>query len=113
VLSARDLGNSVEYVLNQPIETTLAKDRDFVEWRRRAPARNPSRHRVQPDRRHAPGECRASRTTMRTIIEHRVAVSLLVSAVAGAAVHLYRFQRRGLCVCTVALGAIAACKTSE
>ncbi len=33
VLYARFIGDSVDYVLNQLIETTLAKDRDFVAWR--------------------------------------------------------------------------------
>ena len=33
VLYARFIGDSVDYVLNQLIDTTLAKDRDFVAWR--------------------------------------------------------------------------------
>jgi len=33
VLYARFIGDSVDYVLNQLIETTLAKDRDFTTWR--------------------------------------------------------------------------------
>ena len=32
-LSARFIGDTPDYVLNQLIETTLAKDRDFVAWR--------------------------------------------------------------------------------
>ena len=33
VLYARFIGDTPDYVLNQLIETTLAKDRDFTEWR--------------------------------------------------------------------------------
>ena len=32
-LYARFIGDTADYVLNQLIETTLAKDRDFVAWR--------------------------------------------------------------------------------
>jgi hypothetical protein len=35
---ARFIGESVDYVLNQLIETTLAKDRDFVTWRAEQPS---------------------------------------------------------------------------
>lgn len=38
VLYARFIGDSVDYVVNQLIETTLAKDRDFVAWRTSASA---------------------------------------------------------------------------
>jgi hypothetical protein len=33
VLYARFIGDTADYVLNQLIETTLAKDREFVAWR--------------------------------------------------------------------------------
>jgi hypothetical protein len=33
VLYARFIGDSVDYVLNRLIETTLAKDRGFIVWR--------------------------------------------------------------------------------
>lgn len=33
VAYARFIGESVDYVLNQLIATTLAKDRDFIVWR--------------------------------------------------------------------------------
>ena len=33
VLYARFIGDAVDYVLNQLIETTLLKDRDFLAWR--------------------------------------------------------------------------------
>jgi hypothetical protein len=33
VLYARFIGDSADYVLNQLIETTLVKDRDFMTWR--------------------------------------------------------------------------------
>ena len=37
VLYARFIGDAVDYVLNQLIETTLVKDRDFVAWREAHP----------------------------------------------------------------------------
>ena len=33
VLYARFIGDTADYVLNQLIETTIAKDREFVAWR--------------------------------------------------------------------------------
>jgi len=33
VLYARFIGDTADYVLNQLIETTLAKDREFLAWR--------------------------------------------------------------------------------
>ena len=35
---ARFIGDTADYVLNQLIDTTLAKDRDFVAWRAEQPA---------------------------------------------------------------------------
>ena len=50
VLYARFIGDSVDYVLNQLIETTLVKDREFLTWRQEHPAEV-----VTPAaRRHAP-----------------------------------------------------------
>jgi hypothetical protein len=37
LLYARFIGDSVDYVLNQLIETTLVKDRDFLAWRQEHP----------------------------------------------------------------------------
>jgi hypothetical protein len=37
VLYARFIGDSIDYVLNQLIETTLGKDRDFLAWRQEHP----------------------------------------------------------------------------
>jgi hypothetical protein len=37
VLYARFIGDTADYVLNQLIETTLAKDREFVVWRAEHP----------------------------------------------------------------------------
>jgi hypothetical protein len=37
VLYARFIGDSVDYVVNQLIATTLVKDRDFVAWREAHP----------------------------------------------------------------------------
>jgi hypothetical protein len=49
VLYARFIGDTVDYVLNQLIETTIAKDRDFVAWRVEHPhevATTPPRRRL-------------------------------------------------------------------
>ena len=40
VLYARFIGDSIDYVINQLIETTLVKDRDFVAWRAEHPQDN-------------------------------------------------------------------------
>jgi hypothetical protein len=37
VLYARFIGDTADYVLNQLIETTLGKDRDFLAWRAEHP----------------------------------------------------------------------------
>jgi hypothetical protein len=37
VLYARFIGDSVDYVLNQLIETTLVRDREFLTWRQEHP----------------------------------------------------------------------------
>jgi len=52
VLYARFIGDTADYVLNQLIDTTLAKDREFVVWR----AEQPSDTLVKsPERRRGPG----------------------------------------------------------
>ena len=38
VLYARFIGDTTDYVLNQLIDTTIAKDREFVIWRADQPA---------------------------------------------------------------------------
>ena len=38
VLYARFIGDTADYVLNQLIDTTIAKDREFVTWRVEQPA---------------------------------------------------------------------------
>ena len=38
VLYARFIGDTADYVLNQLIATTIAKDREFVTWRAEQPA---------------------------------------------------------------------------
>ena len=56
VLYARFIGDTADYVLNQLIDTTLAKDRDFVAWRAEHPpaprhaadARRRSRRHARP-----------------------------------------------------------------
>jgi hypothetical protein len=49
VLYARFIGDTADYVLNQLIETTLGKDRDFLAWR----AEHPQETAVAPGRRPA------------------------------------------------------------
>ena len=61
VLYARFIGDSVDYVLNQLIETTLAKDRDFLAWRAEHPHETVAAASRQPAgaMRHASAEPRA------------------------------------------------------
>src|SRR5216684_1499011 len=72
---AQFLGESPEYVLNQVIDTVLAKDKDFVTWRtehpdsfvpRPAPLRGAAVRRTGPERvmSAAPGAVRAASSTM-------------------------------------------------
>src|SRR5213083_1206989 len=42
VLYARFIGDTADYVLNQLIDTTIAKDREFVTWRAEQPAGQPA-----------------------------------------------------------------------
>ncbi|MEA2674987.1 MAG: hypothetical protein QOI92_2179 [Chloroflexota bacterium] len=46
VLYARFIGDTADYVLNQLIDTTIAKDREFVTWR--------AAHRAEPPAQTAP-----------------------------------------------------------
>ena len=46
VLYARFIGDTADYVLNQLIDTTIAKDRDFVAWR----AEHPNEMAAKPHR---------------------------------------------------------------
>jgi len=51
VLYARFIGDSVDYVLNQLIETTILRDREFVTWRAEHPdaiAATPARPTTPP-----------------------------------------------------------------
>ena len=41
---ARFIGDTADYVLNQLIDTTLAKDRDFLAWRAEHPTSPSSGH---------------------------------------------------------------------
>ena len=61
VLYARFIGDSVDYALNQLIETTLVKDRDFLAWRQAHPddvVTRTSRPHVRPAPSSAPAEPR-------------------------------------------------------
>ena len=42
VLYARFIGDTADYVLNQLIDTTIAKDREFVTWRAEHTAESPT-----------------------------------------------------------------------
>jgi hypothetical protein len=60
VLYARFIGDTADYVLNQLIETTIAKDREFTTWRTEhagEPAPTvPRPVRGEPSRAHAAGQ---------------------------------------------------------
>ena len=43
VLYARFIGDTADYVLNQLIDTTIAKDRDFLAWRAEHPTETVAR----------------------------------------------------------------------
>ena len=64
VLYARFIGDTVDYVLNQVIDTTIAKDREFVTWRAEQPATAPAEPAANPNgRTHAgPARTRAEAT---------------------------------------------------
>ena len=51
VLYARFIGDTADYVLNQLIDTTIAKDCEFVAWR----SEHPAEAVVAPRRRHHAG----------------------------------------------------------
>ena len=55
VLYARFIGDTPDYVLNQLIETTIAKDREFVGWR----TEHPNEPVVNPNGRHRSAATRA------------------------------------------------------
>ena len=88
VLYARFIGDTADYVLNQLIETTLAKDREFVAWRAEhaAEAATPRRAaRVGAARRGRDATPALSEGLMRALVEHRVVLSLALSARRGRA----------------------------
>jgi hypothetical protein len=60
VLYARFIGDTADYVMNQLIETTIAKDREFVAWRAEHPAEavEPSQRRTRTGARRDYGEGR-------------------------------------------------------
>ena len=49
VLYARFIGDTADYVLNQLIDTTIAKDREFVTWRAEQPRRAARRAAPKPN----------------------------------------------------------------
>ena len=59
VLYARFIGDTADYVLNQLIETTIAKDREFVTWRAEQPAVQPAEAAPKPNGRDHTGVARA------------------------------------------------------
>src|SRR5438093_12299056 len=56
VLYARFIGDTADYVLNQLIDTTIAKDREFLAWR----AEHPSEPVAKPQGRQTGAAARAS-----------------------------------------------------
>jgi len=61
VLYARFIGDTADYVLNQLIDTTIAKDREFVSWR----AEHPTEAAVQPRERRPTGVPQPSAAALR------------------------------------------------
>ena len=61
VLYARFIGDTVDYVLNQLIDTTLAKDRDFVAWRADHPAETVAKPKARDQTGAAPARAEAAR----------------------------------------------------
>ena len=59
VLYARFIGDTADYVLNQLIETTIARDREFVAWRAEQPAVQPAEATAKPNGRDRTGTARA------------------------------------------------------
>ena len=59
VLYARFIGDTADYVLNQLIDTTIAKDREFVAWRAEQPAVQPAGAAPKPNGRDHTGTARA------------------------------------------------------
>ena len=61
VLYARFIGDTADYVMNQLIETTIAKDREFVTWRAQHPgeAVEPSQRRIRTGARRGIEEARS------------------------------------------------------
>ena len=59
VLYARFIGDTADYVLNQLIATTIAKDREFMTWRAEQPAVQPAAAAPKPNGRDHAGVARA------------------------------------------------------
>ena len=59
VLYARFIGDTADYVLNQLIETTIARDREFVAWRAEQPTVQPAEAAPKPNGRGHTGTARA------------------------------------------------------
>ena len=59
VLYARFIGDTADYVLNRLIETTIAKDREFMTWRAEQPAVQPDVAARKPNGRDHTGTVRA------------------------------------------------------
>jgi len=59
VLYARFIGDTADYVLNQLIETTIAKDREFMTWRAEQPTAQLTEAAPKPNGRDHTGTARA------------------------------------------------------
>ena len=59
VLYARFIGDTADYVLNQLIDTTIAKDREFLTWRAEQPAAQPAESAPKPNGRDEMSPARA------------------------------------------------------
>jgi hypothetical protein len=79
------IGDSPDYVINQLIETVLAKDREFTAWRGDARRRLRRRLRWRPTRAHPRSIERRAGTPvmMGRLLAHRGLICLALSAVGG------------------------------
>ena len=59
VLYARFIGDTADYVLNQLIDTTIAKDREFMAWRAEQPVVQPAEAAPKPNGRDRTSTARA------------------------------------------------------
>jgi hypothetical protein len=85
VRDARAIGDTADSVLNQLIETTIAKGRQSVTWRAQqsAEAAPTPNNRDQPSASYAHAQVARQEDAMRFLVEYRFVPSLALSAITG------------------------------